>query len=492
MLAATASSAGTAEDATAAALARIATTDPKVNAVLALDPTALAKARALDRSGAPHGPLFGLPLLIKDNIETAGPLPTTAGSLALAANVAQADAPLVARLRAAGAVIVGKASLSEWANIRSSASISGWSAVGGLTRNPHALDRTACGSSSGSAAAVAAGMIPAAIGTETDGSITCPAAMTGVVGLKPTVGLVSRARVIPISASQDTPGPIAADVATAARVLTALAGTDPADPATANADAHRADYAAGLRRDALRGARIGVVRWIKGWSPGVTARFDAALSVLRAQGAILVDVPSFDGRERLGDAELTVLLTELKVGLDAYLATTPAAVTTRSLADVIAFDAAAPRELALFGQDLFVAAEATKGLDDPAYRAARALCLQVARGGLDALFARFDALVAPTTSPAWKIDAVNGDRGGPSGPGSLAAIAGTPHLTVPMGAVAGLPVGLSFLGPAWSEARLLGYGHAYEAAAGGRVTPGFAPSIETSAAVAPLFAPEKP
>ncbi len=492
LCAAGAAHAGPAEDATVAALARIAAVDPAVNAVLALDPTALDQARALDRQRRVRGPLFGLPILIKDNIETAGPLATTAGSLALAGNVSGRDAPLVARLRAAGAVVVGKANLSEWANIRSSASISGWSAVGGLTRNPHALDRTACGSSSGSAAAVAAGMVPAAIGTETDGSITCPAAMTGVVGLKPTVGLVSRSRVVPISASQDTPGPIATDVATAARVLTAIAGSDPADPATADADAHRADYAAGLRPDALRGARIGVVRWIKGWSPGVTARFDAALAVLRAQGATLVDVPAFAGRDRLGEAELAVLLTELKTGLDVYLATTPPAVATRSLADVIAFDAT-PRETALFGQELFVAAQATRGLDDPAYRAARALCVKIAGGGLDALFTRFDALVAPTTSPAWKVDAVNGDGGGgPSGPGSLAAVAGYPHLTVPMGTVGGLPVGLSFLGPAWSETRLLGYGYAYETAAGGRVTPRFVPSIETSAAVAPLLSREKP
>lgn len=482
----------TAEQATAAALGRVAALDPQVNAVLAVDPTALDQARALDRSRGPHGGLFGVPVLVKDNIETAGPLPTTAGSLALAANVSGRDAPLVAGLRASGAVILGKTNLSEWANIRSSASISGWSAIRGVTRNPHALDRTACGSSSGSGAAVAAGMVTAAIGTETDGSITCPAAMNGIVGLKPTVGLVSRARVVPISHSQDTPGPMTADVTTAAKVLTAIAGSDPADPATAAADAHRSDYAAALRPEALKGARIGVVRWITGWSPAVTARFDAALAVLRAQGATLVDVDAFE-REGLGAAEETVLYTELKADLNAYLATTPAAVRTRTLADVIAFDAATPRELALFGQETFVAAQATKGLDDPAYSAARATSLRLARGGLDALFGHLDALVSPTMSPAWKIDAVNGDGGGgPGGPGSLAAVAGYPHLTVPMGTVAGLPVGLSFLGPAWSEARLLGYGYAYEQVAGGRIRPTFAPSIEATAAVAPLLLPAKP
>ncbi len=481
----------TAEQATAAAIARVTALNPAVNAVIALDPTALDQARALDRMRRARGPLFGLPVLIKDNIETAGPLPTTAGSLALAANVSGHDALLVAGLRAGGAVILGKTNLSEWANIRSDHSISGWSAVGGQTRNPHALDRTPCGSSSGSAAAVASGMVTAAIGTETDGSVTCPAAITGIVGLKPTVGLVSRSRVVPISHSQDTPGPLTIDVTTAAKLLTAIAGSDSADPATKDADAHRSDYAAALRPNALKGARIGVVRWIKGWSPAVTARFDAALAVLKAQGATLVDVDAFD-REGLGAAENVVLLTEFKADLNIYLATATAAVKTRTLADVIAFNAATPRELALFGQDTFIAAQAMPGLDDPAYLTARATSLRVARGGLDALFAHFDALVSPTRSPAGKIDAVNGDPGGgPSGPGSLAAVAGTPHLTVPMGAVAGLPVGLSFMGPAWSEARLLGYGYAYEQAAHARVTATLAPSVETSAAIAPLLAPER-
>jgi amidase len=278
----------------------------------------------------------------------------------------------VARLRAADAVILGKTNLSEWANIRSNASISGWSAVGGQTRNPHALDRNPCGSSAGSAAAVAAGEVEAAIGTETDGSITCPAAVNGVVGLKPTVGLVSRSRIVPISHSQDTAGPIAADVTTAARVLGAIAGADPADPATRDADAHITDYLAALKPDALKGARIGVLRFATGWSAATDKLFDQALAVLKAQGATLVDITALKDREKIGEAERLVLHTELKADLNAYLATTPPTVKTRTLADVIAFDAAhGDRELALFGQETFVKAEATKGLDDPAYQAAR-------------------------------------------------------------------------------------------------------------------------
>lgn len=482
LLAFLAAAMGPAETAARAALARIAADDAQVHAVLAVDPTALDQARALDRVRlVERGPLHGMPLLLKDNIEAKGPLPTTAGSLALAGNVTGRDAPLVARLRAAGAVILGKANLSEWANFRSTAAISGWSAVGGQTRNPHVLDRNPCGSSSGSAAAVAAGLVPAAIGTETDGSITCPASVNGVVGLKPTVGLVSRTHVVPISHSQDTPGPIARDVATAARVLTAIAGRDPADPATAPADARRGDYAAALRPDALRGARIGVVR-LDHWSPAVAALFEQALAVLRAEGAILVEVAPPAGRARIGPAESEVLVTEFRHDLDAYLATTPASVTARSLAALIAFNRArADREMPLFGQELFEKAAAARGLDDPAYRAARALSLRLAGAeGIDAMLAAggVAALVAPTAAPAWKTDIVNGDRPAGAGLGKLAAVAGYPHLTVPMGAVRGLPVGLSFLGPAWSEARLLGLGYAYEQAAGVRVPPAQLPSLE--------------
>jgi amidase len=485
-----------AEAATKAAIARVHAVDPKIHAVIALDPTALEQASAIDRRRKTRGPLYGYAILLKDNIEADGPLATTAGSMALLENVTHRDAPLVARLRAADAVILGKTNLSEWANIRSDASISGWSGVGGQTRNPFALDRDPCGSSSGSAAAVAAGEVEAAIGTETDGSITCPAAVNGVVGLKPTVGLVSRARIVPISHSQDTAGPIAADVAMAARVLGAIAGTDPADPATKDADAHLSDYLTALKPDALKGVRIGVLRFATGWSAPTDKVFEQALVVLRAQGATLVDIATLKDRDEMGKAETLVLHTELKADLNTYLATTPPAVKTRTLAEVIAFNTAhADRELALFGQETFVKAEAGKGLDDPAYLAARATSLRIAgRDGIDAMLAanHLDALVSPTMPPAWKIDAANGDQIGGAGAGSLAAVAGYPHLTVPMGALMGLPVGLSFIGPAWSEARLLGFGFAYEQAARAKVTPRLLPSIEAVAPIAPLLEPLHP
>jgi amidase len=493
VLAAASSPAPSAEAATKAAIARVHTVDPKIHAVIALDPTALDQARGIDRGRRARGVLYGYAILLKDNIEADGPLPTTAGSMALLGNVTHRDAPLVARLRAADAVILGKTNLSEWANIRSNASISGWSGVGGQTRNPHALDRNPCGSSSGSAAAVAAGEVEAAIGTETDGSVTCPAAVNGVVGLKPTVGLVSRSRIVPISHSQDTAGPIAVDVATAARVLSAIAGADPADPATKDAEVHAADYLAALKPDALKGARIGVLRFATGWSAATDKVFEQALAVLKAQGATLVDITALKDRDKMGEAETLVLNTELKVDLNAYLATTPPTVKTRTLADVIAFDTAhADRELGLFGQETFVKAEATKGLEDPAYQEARATSLRIAgRDGIDAMLAanHLDALVSPTMPPAWKIDAANGDQINGSGAGSLAAIAGYPHLTVPMGAVMGLPVGLSIIGPAWSEARLIGYGYAYEQSAKAKVTPRFLPSIEGAAPVTPLLEP---
>ena len=491
--AALAQAAPSAEAATTAAIARIRALDPQVHAVIAIDPTALTQARAIDRGRRARGPLFGFAILLKDNIEADGPLPTTAGSMALLNNVTHRDAPLVTRLRSADAVILGKTNLSEWANIRSDSSISGWSAVGGQTRNPFALDRDPCGSSSGSAAAVAAGEVPAAIGTETDGSVTCPAALNGVVGLKPTVGLVSRSRIIPISHSQDTAGPITANVRTAALVLSAIAGSDPADPATPDADAHHADYLAALKPDALRGTRIGVLRFATGWSTPTDKVFDQALATLKAQGATLVDITDLKDRNKIGEGERLVLNTELKADLNAYLATTPPAVTARTLADLIAFNTAhAARELGLFGQETFIKAESTKGLEDPAYRTARATSLRLAgKDGIDAMLAadHLDALVCPTMPPAWKIDAANGDQISGGGAGNLAAVAGYPHLTVPMGQVFGLPVGLSFLGPAWSEARLLGFGFAFEQAAHVHLSPAFLPSIEAVPPVSPLLAP---
>lgn len=481
-----------AEEQTRAAIARIEALNPRLNAVIAIDPTALDQARALDRQRRARGPLFGMPILVKDNIETKGPLPTTAGSLALKDNVTNRDAPLVANLRAAGAVIVGKANLSEWANIRASDSISGWSAVGGQVRNPHALDRNACGSSSGSGAAVAAGMVPAAIGTETDGSITCPAAVNGIVGFKPSIGLVSRTHVVPISHSQDTAGPMTRTVRDAALVLAALVGTDAADPATAEAERRRTDYAAALSDTALRGKRIGVMRFATGF--GTDKVFEEALETLKQEGAVLVDIAAWNGRSEMGENEFKVLLAELKHDLNAYLATTPPSVKTRTLADVIAFNKTTPRELSLFGQDIFEQAEATGGLDAD-YQKARATSLRLAGAeGIDKLLADHDvvALVGPTMPAAWLIDSVHGDQYPGAGAGSLAAVAGYPHLTVPMGTVKGLPVGLSFLGPKWSDALILSLGYDYEQASQKRVEPELVESIEESRRVAPLLEPAAP
>jgi amidase len=483
-----------AEARTRAALARIEALNPRLNAVIAVDPTALDQARTLDRIRRARGPLFGMPILIKDNIETAGPLPTTAGSLALAGNVTNRDAPLAARLRAAGAVIVGKANLSEWANIRSSDSISGWSAVGGQVRNPYALNRNPCGSSSGSAVAVSAGMVPAAIGTETDGSITCPAAINGIVGFKPSVGLVSRSHVVPISHSQDTPGPMTLNVRDAALIMNAIAGSDPADAATAEADAHRVDYTDALRPDALRGVRIGVMRFSAGF--GTDAPFEAALGVLRAQGAELIEIREFQlNRQELGRNEIVVLLAELKHDMNAYLATLPEAVRTRTLAQLIAFNAEhRSEEMPLFTQDLFEQAQATEGLND-AYRTARETSFRLAGPeGIDRMLRESNvvALVAPTRPAAWLIDAVHGDSSpGGAAAGTLAAVAGYPHLTVPMGEVRGLPVGLSFIGAKWDDARILALGYAYEQASHRRIAPRFLPSIEESPEVAPHLRPAR-
>ncbi|MBB2202602.1 amidase [Gluconacetobacter tumulisoli] len=451
--------------------ARIARTDAGpdgLHAILALNPDAVAQAAALARMRRVRGPLYGLPIVVKDNIETRDPLPTTAGSLALVGNLTHRDAPVIARLRAAGAIVLGKGNLSEWANFRSAHASSGWSAVGGLTRNPYDRARTACGSSAGSAVAVAAGLAMAAIGTETNGSITCPAAVNGIVGLKPTVGLVSRTFVVPISTSQDTPGPMTRTVRDAALLLGVMAGSDPVDPATADADRHRADYLAGLAPDALRGRRIGVMRFAQGKNPDLRAVFDTALARLRALGATLVEIGTFDAKT-MGEAELTVLLSEFRAGVNAYLAQTPAAVKTRDLTALIAFDTEhADREMTWFGQDMFEKAVQAPTLSDPAYLTARTDARRLAgAAGIDAMLAhdRLDALVAPTIGPAWMTDPVLGDRPGDgTGAGTLAAVAGYPHLSVPMGRVRGLPVGLSFIGAAWSEPALLAMGYAYEQA----------------------------
>nr|WP_321983724.1 amidase [uncultured Lichenicoccus sp.] len=479
-------------------LARIAAIDhagPSLHSVIALNPQAEADAVASDKrrhSGAPARALEGVPILVKDNIETADAMPTTAGSLALAGNVTHRDAPLVARLRAAGAIILGKTNLSEWANMRSSASISGWSGVGGLTRNPYALDRSACGSSSGSAAAVAASLAPAAIGTETDGSITCPASLTGLVGLKPTVGLVSRTHVVPLAASQDTAGPITHTVADAALLASVLAGSDPADPVTVDADAHRPAAIAGDAADALKGRRIGVLRFLAGHHAATDIVFGRALDRLRDAGATLVEIKDGPDLDAITSAEMTVLLTEFKTGLDSYLASTPDTVKTRTMADVIALNEAQhERELGLFNQDLMVRAQATAGLTDAGYRAALSQSRRMAGpDGLDRLQAQnnLDAMVAPTGGPAWVVDLINGDHDAGSA-STLPAVAGTPHLTVPMGDVDGLPVGLSFIGPRWSEQRLLEFGTAYEAAAGIRQQPRYLPSLPATPAQRALLLP---
>ena len=490
-LAASAGAQTSAERETIGAIARARAVDGRIRSIIAIDPTAIAQARSIDARGL-LGPLAGRPVLIKDNIETAGPLPTTAGSLALKDNVTGRDAPLVARLRGAGAVILGKANLSEWANIRSNNSISGWSAVGGQTRNPFALDRNTCGSSSGSGAAVAAGIVDLAIGTETDGSITCPASINGIVGMKPTVGLASRTHIVPISASQDTAGPMTRTVRQAAELLGVIAGSDPADAATRDADRRKTDFVTALDANALRGKRIGVMRFAAGF--GTDPLFSAALNVLKARGATLVEIRKFDDKA-IGGNEFTVLLTEFKAGLNDYLATTPAAVRTRTLADVIAFNKAnAASEMALFGQETFERAQKSKGLADPAYVKARRISLAAAGvNGIDRMMRdhRLDALVGPTMPAAWKIDAVHGDQIPGGGAGSLAAVAGYPHLTVPMGQVKGLPVGLSFIGGKWDDAKVLSLGFAFEQARGPLPGPSFWRSIEDSPDVAPQFEPHR-
>ena len=456
----------TSVDLTQAALDQIKVKNADLHAVITVNPDALKRAQESDearKAGKYTGPLMGIPVLIKDNIETADIMPTTAGSMALVANITHRDAPVVANLRAGGAIILGKANLSEWANIRSTRSISGWSGVGGLTANAVDHARTACGSSSGSGAGVAAGLAPLAVGTETDGSVTCPSSMNGLVGLKPTVGLVSRTYVVPISHSQDTPGPMGHSVADVAAMLTVMAGSDPADKATAEADARKIDYASQLAGASLKGVRIGVLRDISA-DAKTNAVFDQALKTLTDQGALLVDIKD-SSVKGLGDAEMTVMMTELKTDLNAYLASTPTSVKTRTLADVIAFNKAnAAQEMPYFGQELFEQSEQTKGLDDPAYVSAAYLAKTASAARIDGLLTthKVTVLIAPTYGPAWLSDLIYGDQyNGPSAT-QLPATSGYPHLTVPMGTVQGLPVGLSFIGPKWSEAKLLQAGYAFE------------------------------
>lgn len=471
---------------------------PTLRSVIAINPNAIADARALDAeraAGKIRGPLHGIPILLKDNIEMRD-LPTTAGSLALINNNTGRDAFLVERLRTAGAVLLGKTNLSEWANFRSTRSISGWSAVGGLVRNPYALDRNACGSSSGSGAAAAASLAAAAIGTETSGSIVCPSSINGLVGFKPTVGLVSRRYIVPISHSMDTPGPMTRTVRDAALVLSAIAGADPADPATAKADSHARDFAGPLNADALKGKRLGVLRIGVGGHPETDQAFLKALDDLRAAGAELVEIEQPPALQEIGGAIGTILQTEFKVDLNAYLASTPASVTTRTLADLIAFNTAnAEKEMPLFGQELFEASQATNGLEDPKYVAALANARRLAGPeGIDRILTagKLDAIVAITSAPAWPTD-----PSGASRPAAVqvatgvAAVAGYPHLTVPMGTARGLPVGLSFIGTAWKDGDLLAMGYAYEQRSRRRTPPTYLPSMNAAPQTQKAYAPAR-
>jgi amidase len=451
---------------------------PRINSVIELNPDALSIADALDKerkAGKVRGPLHGIPVLVKDNIDTADKMQTTAGSLALAGHKAAKDAFIVQRLRAAGAVLLGKTNLSEWANFRSTRSTSGWSSRGGQTKNPYILDRTPSGSSAGSGAAVAANLCALAIGTETDGSVVSPSSCCGIVGVKPTVGLLSRAGIIPISATQDTAGPMARTVRDAALLLGALAGADAADAVThESAGKAQADYTVFLKSDALKGKRLGVEKnHLMGSSDAITL-LQAALSVLRAQGATIVEVEVEKLIDPLGQAEYDVLLYEFKDGVNKYLATAGASV--KNLADVITYnDQHRVQAMPFFQQEILVDSQKLEGLSSPKFQAARRKSHEGARKVLDQVLAtsQLDALVAITNAPARCIDLINGDGGGGPGFSSPAAMAGYPHVTVPMGLTHGLPVGLSFVGGPYAEGPLLGLAYAYEQASKKRVAPEF-------------------
>ncbi len=468
-------------------LARIEAIDrqgPALRAVIEVNPDALAIAEEMDRerrSKRARGPLHGIPVLIKDNVATADRMQTTAGSLALVGSRPAKDSFIAARLRQTGAVILGKTNLSEWANFRSTHSTSGWSGRGGLTRNPIALDRNPSGSSSGSGVAAAANLCTVAVGTETDGSILSPANSCGIVGIKPTVGLVSRTGIVPISHTQDTAGPLARTVADAAALLGALAGSDPADVAPAASRGKvQADYTRFLDPNGLRGARIGVVRKYTGSSLRVDRLFEEALATLKHAGAEIVDPADVPTIGKFDEAEMDVLLYEFKADLNTYLAGLSSS-PVRSLKEVIEFDDHnAAREMPYFGQELMIRAEGKGPLTDPVYGKSLAACRQMTREqGIDAVITklRLDALVAPTGTPAWLTDLVNGD-GASASSTSLAAVAGYPSISVPMGFVFGLPVGISFFGRAWSEATLIKVAYAYEQMTHARRPPQFLPTLQ--------------
>jgi amidase len=476
---------------TQAYLDRIAALDrkgPMLRSVIETNPDALAEADALDaerKAKGPRGPLHGIPILVKDNVDTAGKMTTTAGSLALEGSIPEKDAFLVARLREAGVVLLGKANLSEWANFRSTRSSSGWSARGGQCKNPYVLDRNPCGSSSGSGAAVAANLCAIAVGTETDGSIVCPSTTNGIVGIKPTVGLVSRAGVIPISHSQDTAGPMARTVADAALLLAAMAGRDPKDAATSDAPAAVPDYARSLDPQGLRGARIGVSRNLFGFSDKVDKLMEDAIAEMKRQGAVVVDPADIPNGDKLNEAETEVLLYEFKADLNAYLAGLGPKAPVKTLEEAIAFNEKnRDREMPFFGQELFLKAQEKGPLTTPAYQEAFWKCRRYSRTeGIDAVIDKhqLDAVLAPTGGPSWTTDHVNGDHftGGSS---SSPAVAGYPSVTVPAGFVFGLPVGLSFIGKAWSEATLIKLAYAYEQATRHRRAPKFLATFDAEKA----------
>ncbi|MEE2612947.1 MAG: amidase [Acidobacteriota bacterium] len=483
----------TARSVTEAYLARIEQLNlrgPALRALLETNPEALATADELDRerrAQGPRGPMHGVPILLKDNIDTADRMTTTAGSLALSGWVPSEDSSVAARLRAAGAVLLGKANLSEWANFRSTRSSSGWSGRGGQCRNPYVLDRNPCGSSSGSGVGVSANLAAVAIGTETDGSVVCPSSANGIVGIKPTVGLVSRAGVIPISHTQDTAGPMARTVRDAAIVLGAVAGVDPRDPATAQSETRGlVDYTPFLDADGLRGMRIGVARRFLGFHAAVDQIVETAIEAMGTAGAVVVDPVDLrpSGRPAaltsLGAAETEVLLFEFKAGLNAYLAMRGPDAEVRSLADLIAFNERhAADEMPYFGQERLLAAEEKGPLSDPAYLAALAAARRLSGAeGIDRTMdgQQLDAIIAPTGGPAWVTDLVNGDHFG-GGSSGYAAVAGYPNITVPAGEVYGLPVGLSFFGRAWSEPTLIQIAYSFEQTTQARRVPRFLPTL---------------
>ncbi len=470
----------TSRSVTQAYLARIAAIDrrgPTLRSVIETNPDALDIAEALDREragGRVRSPLHGVPILVKDNLDTADRMTTTAGSLALEGSIPAEDSHVVERLREAGVVLLGKANLSEWANFRSTRSSSGWSARGGQCRNPYALDRNPCGSSSGSGAAVSANLAAAAIGTETDGSIVCPSTANGIVGIKPTVGLVSRAGIVPISETQDTAGPMARSVRDAALLLGAIAGPDPRDPATAPSETRGlGDYTPFLDADGLRGARIGIQRSVFGFHEAVDRLMEEAITVLRDRGAVIVDPIDLAASGALRRAETEVLFYEFKAGLNAYLSNLRNP-PIRSLAELIAFNERhAAEELAYFGQERLLAAESKGPLSSLEYREAHAVARRLSRAaGIDRVMdsGNLDAILAPTGGPAWVTDLVNGDHFGGSS-SQFAAVSGYPNVTVPAGFVHGLPVGVSFFGRAWSEPTLIRIAYAFEQATRHRRAP---------------------